>query len=105
VLIGGGIVIAASIPLLFIYSLASLAESMPTNISTKNIIKSALNVNQTPLKQSLRHIGIDIRLVFFGIFVGINLMVNGFIALIGGTVLYSSMIGGGANIDRFLDDI
>jgi hypothetical protein len=54
-----------SILLLSIYSLASLAESMPTNISTKNIIKSALNVNQTALKQSFRHIGIDI-----GLFLG-----------------------------------
>lgn len=89
VLIGGGIVIVASISvlLLSIYSLASLAESMPTNISTKNIIKSALNVNQTALKQSLRHIGIDIGLAFFGILVGIILMVNGIIALIGGTVI------------------
>ena len=60
---------------------------MSTNISTKNIIKSALIVNQTALKQSLRHIGIDIGLAFFGILVGIILMVNGVIALIGGTVI------------------
>jgi hypothetical protein len=74
--------------LLSIYSLASLAESMPSNISTKNIIKSAraLNVNQTA-KQSLRYIGIDIGLAFFGILVDIILMVNGIIALIGGTVI------------------
>jgi tetrahydromethanopterin S-methyltransferase subunit G len=73
---------------------------VPTNISSKNIIKFALNVNQTALKQSLRHIGIDIGLAFFGILVGIILMVNALEEL-----LYSSMIGEGANINRFLDDI
>jgi tetrahydromethanopterin S-methyltransferase subunit G len=77
---------------------------MPTNISTKKIIKSVLNVNLTALKQSLRHIGIDIGLAFFGILVGIILMVNGIIALIGGTVILIHDWRRG-NINRFLDDI
>lgn len=62
-----------------------LCTEHPTNISTKNIIKSVLNVDQTALRQPLRHIGVDI--AFFGILVGIILMVNGIIALIGGTVI------------------
>ncbi|MGA9153525.1 MAG: hypothetical protein WBZ36_23345, partial [Candidatus Nitrosopolaris sp.] len=59
ILIGGGVLVLASIILvvLSIYSLASLAESMPTNISTKNVIKATLNANQTAIKASLRGIG------------------------------------------------
>lgn len=60
---------------------------MSTNISTKDIIRSALDVNQTALKESLRHIGVNVGLAFFGILVGIILMVNGIIGLIGGTVI------------------
>jgi hypothetical protein len=60
---------------------------MPTNISAKDIIRSALNFNQTAAKETIRSIGIDVGLAFFGILVGITLMVNGIIALIGGTVI------------------
>jgi hypothetical protein len=64
-----------------------LAESIPTNISVKDIIRSALNFNQTAAKESLRSVGIDVGLAFFGILIGIILMVNGILALIGGTVI------------------
>ncbi|HET7284314.1 MAG TPA: hypothetical protein VFI70_06475 [Nitrososphaeraceae archaeon] len=89
ILIAGGILLVASagIALPSIYSLASLAQSMPTNISAKDIIRSALNFNQTAAKETIRSIGIDVGLAFFGILVGITLMVNGIIALIGGTVI------------------
>ena len=60
---------------------------MPTNISTKNVIKSALNVNQTAIKESLRSIGITVGLAFSGLLIATILMVNGIIALIGGTVI------------------
>lgn len=90
ILIGGGILILAGLIIigLAIASLASLAESMPTNISTKNVIKSALNINQTAIKESLRSIGITVGLAFSGILVATILMVNGVIALIGGTVIF-----------------
>jgi hypothetical protein len=42
---------------------------------------------QTAIKESLRSIGIDAGLAFFGILVSITLMVNGIIAIIGGTIL------------------
>jgi len=89
ILIAGGILLVASVGIVLpsINSLASLAESMPTNISAKDIIRSALNINQTAIKESLRSIGIDVGLAFFGILVGITLMVNGIIALIGGIVI------------------
>ena len=89
ILIGGGILELAGVIIivLSIYSLASLAESMPTNISTKNVIKSALNVNQTAIKESLRSIGITVGLAFSGLLIAIILMVNGIIALIAGTVI------------------
>jgi hypothetical protein len=89
ILIGGGILVLAGLILigLSIASLASLAESMPTNVSTKNVIKSALNINQTAIKESLRSIGITVGLAFSGILVATILMVNGIIALIGGTVI------------------
>ena len=90
ILIGGGILVLASIILLVlsIYSLASLAESMPTNISTKNVIKATLNANQTAIKASLRSIGITLGFAFGGILVATILGVDGIIALIGGTVIF-----------------
>ncbi len=89
ILIAGGILLAvsAAIVLPSVYSLASLAESMPTEISAKDIIRSVLNFNQTAAKESLRSIGIDVGLAFFGILIGVILMVNGILALIGGTVI------------------
>lgn len=60
---------------------------MPTEISAKDIIRSVLNFNQTAAKESLRSIGIDVGLAFFGILIGVILMVNGILALIGGTVI------------------
>jgi hypothetical protein len=90
ILIGGGILVLASIILvvLSIYSLASLAESMPTNISTKNVIKATLNANQTAIKASLRGIGITLGIAFGGILVATILGIDGIIALIGGTVIF-----------------
>jgi hypothetical protein len=89
VLIVGGILLVASVSIAVpaIYSLASLGESMPTDISTKDVINFALNMNQTAIKESLRGIGIDVGLAFFGLLVSVTLMVNGIIALIGGIVL------------------
>ncbi|MFL6455892.1 MAG: hypothetical protein ACJ71G_02855 [Nitrososphaeraceae archaeon] len=89
ILIAGGIllVVSAGIVLPSIYSLNSLAESMSAKISTKDIIRSVLNFNQTAAKESLRSIGIDVGLAFFGILVGIILMVNGIIALVGGIII------------------
>lgn len=89
VLIVGGILLVASVSIAVpaIYAFASLAESMPTDISTKDVINFALNMNQTAIKESLRGIGIDVGLAFFGILVSVTLMVNGIIALIGGIVL------------------
>ena len=89
VLIVGGILLVASVGIAVpaIYSLASLGESMPTDISTKDVINFALNMNQTAIKESLRSIGIDVGLAFFGLLVSVTLMVNGIIALIGGIVL------------------
>ena len=89
ILIGGGILVLASIILvvLSIYSLASLAESMPT-ISTKNVIKATLNANQTAIKASLRSIGITLGFAFGGILVATILGIDGIIALIGGTVIF-----------------
>lgn len=89
ILIAGGIllVVSAGIILPSIYSLNSIAESLPTQISAKDIMKKALNFNQTAAKESLRSIGIDVGLAFFGILVGIILMVNGIIALVGGAVI------------------
>ena len=89
ILIAGGIllVVSAGIVLPSIYSLNSLADSMSAKLSTKDLIKSALNFNQTAARESLRSIGIDVGLAFFGILVGIILMVNGILALIGGTVI------------------
>jgi hypothetical protein len=89
ILIVGAILLAASVIIVIpsIYAIASLAESMPTNISTKDVINFALNFNQTAIKESLRGIGIDVGLAFFGILVSVTLMVNGIIAIIGGIVI------------------
>ena len=90
ILIGGGVLVLASIILvvLSIYSLASLAGSMPTNISTKNVIKATLNANQTAIKASLRSIGVTLVFAFGVILVATILGVDGIIALIGGTVIF-----------------
>ena len=90
ILIAGGILVLASIILVAVsvYSLASLAESMPTNISTKNVIKATLNANQTAIKTSLRSIGVTLGFAFGGILVATILGVDGIIALIGGTVIF-----------------
>ena len=89
ILIGGGILVAASIILVVLsfYSLASLAESMPTNISAKNVIKATLNANQTAIKASLRSIGITLGFASAGILVATILGVDGIIAIIGGTII------------------
>jgi hypothetical protein len=90
ILIAGGILIVASIILvvLSIYSLASLTESMPSNLSTKNVITATLNANQTAIKASLRSIGVTLGFAFVGILVATILGVDGIIALIGGTVIF-----------------
>ena len=59
---------------------------MPSDISAKDIMHFVLNMNQTAIKESLRSIGIDAGLAFFGLLVSITLMVNGIIAIIGGTI-------------------
>ena len=89
----GGILLVAGIiiVLLSIYSLVSLTETVSTKISTKistkDILRSILNINQTAVKESLRNVGINVGLAFFGVIVSITLIVNGIIALIGGTVI------------------
>ena len=89
ILIVGGIflVVSALIAIPSIYALVGLADSMPSNITAKDIMHFTLNMNQTAIKESLRSIGIDAGLAFFGILVSITLMVNGIIALIGGTIV------------------
>lgn len=59
---------------------------MPSGISAKDVMHFVLNMNQTAIKESLRSIGIDAGLALFGILVSVTLMVNGIIALIGGTI-------------------
>lgn len=90
ILVAGGILIVASIILvvLSISSLASLTESMPTNLSTKNVITATLNANQTAIKASLRNIGVTLGFAFVEILVATILGVDGIIALIGGTVIF-----------------
>ena len=89
ILIVGGIflVVAALVAIPSIFALIDLAESMPSDISAKDVMNFVLNMNQTAIKESLRSIGIDAGLAFFGILVSITLMVNGIIAIIGGTIL------------------
>ncbi len=90
VLIGGGILVFAGLIIvgLSISSLSSLSVSMPTDISTKNVIKSVLNINQTAVKETIRHVGVTLGLAFAGMLVATILIVNGIIALIGGTVIF-----------------
>jgi len=90
ILIGGGILvfIGVIIVVLSINSLASLSVSMPTDISTKSLIQSALNFNQTAVKETARTVGISLGLAFSGMLVATILIINGIIALIGGTVIF-----------------
>lgn len=90
ILIGGGILIFVGIiiVILSIYSLASVSIAMPTDVSTKSLMKSALNFNQTAAKETIRTIGISLGLAFSGILVATILIVNGIIALIGGLVIF-----------------
>jgi hypothetical protein len=90
ILIGGGILVFVGIIIVVISinSLVSLFQSMPTDISTKSLIKSALNFNQPAVKETTRAIGISLGLAFFGMLVATILIVNGIIALIGGTVIF-----------------
>jgi hypothetical protein len=89
VLIVGGIflVVAALIAIPSIFALIGIAESMPSDISAKDAMHFVLNMNQTAIKESLRSIGIDAGLAFFGILVSITLMVYGIIAIIGGPII------------------
>ena len=89
ILIVGAIflVASASIAVPSIYALVGLTESMPSNVTAKDVMHFVLNMNQTAIKESLRSIGIDAGLAFFGILVSITLMVNGIIALIGGPII------------------
>ena len=89
ILIVGGIflVVSALIAIPSIYALVGVADSMPSNITAKDVMQFTLNMNQTAIKESLRSIGIDVGLAFFGILVSITLMVNGIIALIGGIII------------------
>jgi uncharacterized membrane protein (UPF0182 family) len=81
------LVVSAIILVSAIYSVADLAEKMPTNISGRELISSVVNMNQTAVKESLRVVGIDVGLAFFATLVSVTLMVNGIIALIGGVVV------------------
>lgn len=81
------LVVAALIAIPSIFALIGIAESMPSDISAKDAMHFVLNMNQTAIKESLRSIGIDAGLAFFGILVSITLMVNGIIAIIGGTII------------------
>jgi hypothetical protein len=89
ILIIGGILIAASVSIIVpsIYSIVELVQSTQTDFSAKDLISRALNINQTAIRESLRGITIDVGLAFFGIIVGIILVVNGIIAIIGGIVV------------------
>jgi hypothetical protein len=60
---------------------------MPSDISAKDVMHFVLNMNQTAIQESLRSIGIDAGLAFFGMLVSTTLMVNGIIAIIGGTIV------------------
>jgi ABC-type amino acid transport system permease subunit len=61
---------------------------MPTNISTKSVIKATLNANQTAIKASLRNLGVTLGIAFVSILVAAILAVDGIIALIAGTVIF-----------------
>ena len=90
ILIGGVILVVVGVIVvaLSINSLSSLSISMPDDISTKNLIKSALNINQTAVKETAKTVGISLGLAFSGMLVATILIVNGIIALIGGTVIF-----------------
>lgn len=90
IMAGGGILVFAGIIIvvLSINLLASLSASMPTDISTKSVIKSVLNLNQTAVKETIRHIGVTLGFAFAGMLVATILVVDGIIALIGGTVIF-----------------
>jgi|GEM_PF-941955 len=89
ILIGGVILVVVGVIVLAlsINSLTSLSISMPDDISTKSLIKSALNINQTAVKETVKTVGISLGLAFSGMLVAAILIVNGIIALIGGTVV------------------
>jgi len=90
ILIGGVILVVVGVIVvaLSINSLASLSISMPDDISTKSLIKSALNINQTAVKETVKTVGVSLGLAFSGMLVATILIVNGIIALIGGTVIF-----------------
>jgi uncharacterized membrane protein len=90
VITGGGILVFAGIIIvvLSINSLASLSTSMPTDISTKSVIKSVLNLNQTAVKETIRNIGVTLGFAFAGMLVATILVIDGIIALIGGMVIF-----------------
>ena len=90
ILIGGGILVFIGVILVVISinSLSSLSISMPTDISTKSLIQSTLNFNQTAVKETARTVGISLGLAFSGMLVATILIINGIIALIGGTVIF-----------------
>ena len=90
ILIGGVILVVVGVIVvaLSINSLTSLSISMPDDISTKSLIKSALNVNQTAVKETVKTVGISLGLAFSGMLVATILIINGIIALIGGTVIF-----------------
>jgi hypothetical protein len=81
------VVVGVIVVALSINSLTSLSISMPDDISTKSLIKSALNINQTAVKETVKTVGISLGLAFSGMLVAAILIVNGIIALIGGTVV------------------
>ena len=89
ILIGGIILVFVGVIIvaLSINSLASLSISMPDDTSTKSLIKSALNFNQTAAKETVKTIGISLGIAFTGMLVATILIVNGVIALIAGTVI------------------
>src|SRR6476646_10750300 len=89
ILIGGVILVVVGVIVVAvsINSLSSLSISMPNDISTKSLIKSALNINQTAVKETFKTVGVSLGLAFSGMLVAAILIVNGIIALIGGTVV------------------
>jgi len=90
ILIGGVILVVVGVIVvaLSINSLSSLSISIPDDISTKSLIKSALNINQTAVKETAKTVGISLGWAFSGMLVATILIVNGIIALIGGTVIF-----------------
>jgi len=66
ILIGGVILVVVGVIVvaLSINSLTSLSISMPDDISTKSLIKSALNINQTAVKETVKTVDISLGLAF-----------------------------------------